>query len=330
MTGQDCKRGTFSHRHATFQDQETGEPHTILQHLPQARAAFEIRNSPLTENACIGFEYGYNMERPDRLVIWEAQYGDFINGAQTIIDEFLTSARDKWGQTPSLVLLLPHGYEGQGPDHSSGRLERFLDLAADNNIRIANCTSTAQYYHLLRRQALLLDIDPLPLVIMTPKSLLRNPFTFACLDDLARGQWMPLIDDEDALAHAGDVQRLIFCSGKIAVDLMTARDSATPDPIAITRVEQVYPFPREDVRASIAKYPNLREVVWMQEEPRNMGAWGYVLRVFDEMGLEIKYLGRPRYSSPAEGSAAWAAVNQKQLIAQAFDVPAPLVTQKTA
>src|SRR5688572_31532998 len=195
ITGQDVERGTFSHRHAVLFDAETGQTFTPLHHIPQATAAFEIHNSPLSENAAIGFEYGYNIQTPERLVIWEAQYGDFINGAQSVIDEFVVSGRAKWEQTPSLVLLLPHGYEGQGPDHSTGRLERFLQLAAETNMRIANCTTSAQYYHLLRRQAALLKTDPLPLVVMTPKSLLRHPQAMSSLQELAEGQWHPVIDD---------------------------------------------------------------------------------------------------------------------------------------
>ncbi|RPI97488.1 MAG: 2-oxoglutarate dehydrogenase E1 component, partial [Chloroflexi bacterium] len=198
MTGQDVERGTFSQRHAVFHDQETGETYTPLQSIPQAKASFEIHNSPLTENAAVGFEYGYNIQAPDRLVIWEAQYGDFINGAQVVIDEFISSARSKWGQIPSLVLLLPHGYEGAGPDHSSGRLERFLQLTGETNMRIANPSTAAQYFHLLRRQAALLTTDPLPLIIMTPKSLLRQPLVYSTLRDLVGGPWQPVLDDADA------------------------------------------------------------------------------------------------------------------------------------
>ncbi len=195
FTGEDVERGTFSHRHGVYHDAVSGEEHVPLQALPQAKASFEIRNSPLSEYACVGFELGYNLQEPDRLVLWEAQYGDFINGAQIILDEYMTSGRAKWGMAPSLVLLLPHGYEGQGPDHSSARLERFLNAAADTNMRIANCTTAAQYFHLLRRQALLLKTDPLPLVVMTPKSLLRHPFTASAPAELAEGSFHAVIDD---------------------------------------------------------------------------------------------------------------------------------------
>src|SRR5579863_3402226 len=225
VTGQDVERGTFSQRHAVFHDVKTGGRFIPLQVLPQARAAFEVCNSPLSENACLGFEYGYNVQAPGRLVIWEAQYGDFINGAQTVVDEFIVSARAKWGLTPSLVLLLPHGLEGQGPDHATGRPERFLQAAAAINMRLVNCTTAAQYFHVLRRQAILLKTDPLPLVIFTPKSLLRHPLVASLLRDLAEGHFESVIDDEQSRAHpeqARQVRRLIFCTGKIYIDLVTS------------------------------------------------------------------------------------------------------------
>jgi 2-oxoglutarate dehydrogenase E1 component len=220
LTGEDVERGTFSHRHALLRDGENGRVYIPLQQIPQAKAAFEIRNSPLSENAAIGFEYGYNIEAPERLVIWEAQYGDFINTAQAIIDEYVVSGYAKWEQTPSLVLLLPHGYEGQGPDHSSGRLERFLQLAAKTNMRIAYPTTAAQYFHLLRRQALLLETDPLPLIVLTPKSLLRHPLSASTPAELAEGGWQPVIDDPKTTDdNAAGVRRLVLCSGKVYVDL---------------------------------------------------------------------------------------------------------------
>ncbi len=220
LTGEDVERGTFSHRHAVLVDPTDGRPFVPLQHLPQARASFEIHNSPLSENAAVGFEYGYNIQSPGRLVVWEAQYGDFIDGAQVMLDEFVLSARSKWGQEPSLVLLLPHGHEGQGPDHASARPERFLQLAADINMRVANCTTAAQYFHLLRRQASLLEKDPLPLIVLTPKSLLRHPVVASSPRDLAEGGWQQIIDDPDAPPQ--NVRRLVFCSGKIAIDLLTS------------------------------------------------------------------------------------------------------------
>jgi len=322
FTGQDAERGTFSHRHAVLHDAETGETYTPLQNIPQAKAAFEILNSPLTENACIGFEYGYNIQEPGRLVVWEAQYGDFINGAQTIIDEYLVSGRAKWGQTPSLVLLLPHAYEGQGPDHSSGRLGRFLDSAAEINMRIANCTTSAQYFHLLRRQAGVLEVDPLPLIVLTPKSLLRNPLIFSSLKELAEGTWQPVIDEDLGDKEAKNIKRLIVCSGKIYIDLISSehRKKHMKD-VAIVRLEQLYPFPLNMLDSVLKRYTKLKDVVWLQEEPENMGAWMFVytfLRKIIKGTVPLHYMGRRRNSSPAEGTASMHRVNQEALIKQVF------------
>ncbi len=322
LTGQDSERGTFSQRHAVFYDAKTNQPFTPLQALPQARAAFEVHNSPLSENACLGFEYGYNVQEPGRLVIWEAQYGDFINGAQTVVDEFIVSARSKWGLTPSLVLLLPHGIEGQGPDHASGRPERFLDLAAAGNLRLANCTTAAQYFHLLRLQAVLLETDPLPLVVFTPKSLLRHPLVASSLRELAEGRFERVIDDAQA-RMPGEVRRLILCSGKVYVDLVSSDATKQNHAVAICRVEQLYPVPEQDLRSLFDRYPNLDEVVWLQEEPRNMGAWPFMrarLRRLIDGRWPLHYVGRPRSSSPAEGSSAWYALNQETIVKQAFDL----------
>lgn len=321
LTGEDVERGTFSHRHAVLFDVENGAPHIPLQNLPQARAFFEIHNSPLTENAAIAFEYGYNIQTPERLVLWEAQYGDFINTAQAMIDEFVVSGRAKWEQTPSLVLLLPHGYEGQGPDHSSGRLERFLQLAAETNMRIANCTTAAQYFHLLRRQALLLRTDPLPLVVMTPKSLLRHPLAMSTLRELAEGRWQPVLDDPQARETPEAVRRLIFCSGKVYVDLVSSSFRKERPEVALVRVEQLYPFPEAEVREILERYAGAQEVVWLQEEPQNMGAWEFVRPHLASLladGRPLHYVGRPRRASPAEGSAAWHQVNQARIVEQAF------------
>jgi len=322
LTGQDCERGTFSHRHAVLHDAKTWVPYAPLQNFPQSKASFEIHNSPLTENACIGFEYGYNIQAPKHLVIWEAQYGDFINGAQTIIDEFLVSARAKWGQTPSLVLLLPHGYEGQGPDHSTGRPVRFLGSAAEINMRVANCTSSAQYFHLLRRQAGVLETDPLPLIVLTPKSLLRNPAIFSTPRDLAEGSWQPVIDDSISDREAKKIKRLILCSGKVYIDLINSeyREKHLKD-IAITSVEQLYPIPTEMLKKVIDRYTNLKEVVWVQEEPETMGAWMFMFPFFRKLidgRFSLHYIGRRRNSSPAEGSSSMHKVNQEALIKQSF------------
>ena len=323
LTGQDTERGTFNQRHAVFYDAVTGHPYTPLQALPQARAAFEVRNSPLSENAALAFEYGYNVQEPGRLLIWEAQYGDFINSAQTVVDEFIVSARAKWGLTPSLVLLLPHGLEGQGPDHASGRPERFLSLTAITNLRLANCTTAAQYFHLLRRQAALLQADPLPLLVLTPKSLLRHPLVASSLRDLAEGRFQSVIEDQQARLNPSRVRRLILASGKICVELAASRERAEHSDVTICRVEQLYPFPEDDLRTALEGYPHLEEVVWMQEEPRNMGAWEHLKPEIAQLidgRWPLHYLGRPASASPAEGSAARHNANQAMLIRQAYDL----------
>jgi 2-oxoglutarate dehydrogenase E1 component len=325
LTGEDVERGTFSHRHAVYHDAVTGEKHVPLQRMARARASFEVRNSPLSEYACVGFELGYNLQEPGRLVLWEAQYGDFINGAQIILDEYLTSGRAKWGMAPSLVLLLPHGYEGQGPDHSSARLERFLNAAADTNMRIANCTTAAQYFHLLRRQALLLKTDPLPLVVMTPKSLLRHPFTASTPAELAEGLFMRVLDDAEAAAQAAKVKRVVFCSGKVAVDLFTSERRKHNPHVAIVRVEQLYPFPSDLIRDILERYSGVREVCWVQEEPENMGAWEFArpeLEAIIEGRWPLRYIGRSRNSSPSEGSSSWHAANQRAIVDQVFEAKA--------
>ncbi len=334
FTGEDVGRGTFSQRHAVFHDVETGDRHVPLQSLAQARASFEIHNSPLSELAAIGFEFGYNVQEPRRLVLWEAQYGDFINGAQVMIDQFVTSSRAKWGQTPSLVFLLPHGYEGQGPEHSSARPERILQAAADINLRLANCTTAAQYFHLLRRQGQLLDADPLPLFVLTPKSLLRHPAVLSSAIDLADGRFEPAIDDASARARAAEIQRLVLCSGKVFVDVTTSERRAAASTVAVARIEQLYPFPEEELAAILAGYPNLREVAWLQEEPANMGAWDFARPLLEQAvaarGVPVHYVGRPRSASPSEGSAAWHAVNQRALVEDALSVGVPAVSSEVA
>ncbi len=321
FTGQDVERGTFSHRHMKYHDVKTGAVYTSLEALDSAKASFEGHNSPLTENAAIGFEYGYNVQEPGRLVIWEAQYGDFINGAQLMVDEFITSARAKWGQTPSLVLLLPHAYEGQGPDHSSGRLERFLDLAAETNMRVANCTTSAQYFHLLRRQALLLKTDPLPLVVMTPKGLLRHPKTASAPNQFASGKWEPVLDDPDSSTLKNTAERLLLCSGKIFVDLVDSKYREGNHETAIIRIEQLYPFPSDEVSAVISSYKKVEEVVWVQEEPENMGAWNFIRpRLENILGDDVPlgYVGRTPNASPAEGSTALHSAHHAIVIETAF------------
>ena len=300
LTGQDTERGTFSHRHLVLHDVVTGERWTPMQHLESSRARFEVFNSPLSEAACLGFEYGYSVSRRNALVIWEAQFGDFANGAQVIIDQFIASGRSKWGVTSRLTLFLPHGYEGNGPEHSSARLERFLQLAADDNIRIANVTTPAQLYHLLRRQAT--GRTRRPLVVMTPKGLLRLKESASALVDLTSVDFQPIIDDEHVAEWREDISRLVLCSGRLYYDLTKQRLEA--EDTAIARVEQLYPFPSSELAALVGRFPNLEEIVWAQEEPANMGAWRS-LRHRVEAAVparsELVYAGRPWRASPSEG-----------------------------
>ena len=300
ITGQDTERGTFSHRHAVLHDVNTGATFTPIQHLDDAAASFEIHNSPLSEYACVGFEYGYSEAAPEALVLWEAQFGDFANGAQIIVDQFIAAGLSKWRETSRLTLLLPHGYEGNGPEHSSARLERFLQLAAQENLRIANCTTSAQYFHLLRRQAL--DVAARPLIVMTPKGLLRLKQASSTLVDLAEGEFRPLLDD--AGADRGRVTRLVLCSGKIYYDVAGHEDRASADRVAVARLEQLYPFPVEQAADLLRGYPNVREVVWVQEEPQNMGPWRAIRHRLEEAkpaGVPLLYVGRPWRASPSEG-----------------------------
>lgn len=318
LTGQDVERGTFSHRHAVLFDYRTGSPYIPLQHLPQAKASFEVRNSPLSESAALAFEYGYNIFDPRRLVLWEAQYGDFINVAQAIVDEFIVSGKSKWDENSSLVMLLPHAYEGQGPDHSSGRIERFLNLAVSGNMRIANCTTSAQYYHLLREQAILSAQWPRPLVIFTPKSLLRHPRVASSLEDLAQGRWQPVLDDPTLSGPPERVERLLFCSGKIAIDLMESSLRAENPRVALIRIEQLYPFPEREVSDICSKYSHASEYIWVQEEPENMGPWQFVRPLLNNLLGNVSYVGRAPGASPAEGSMSWHTANQTALIGRAF------------
>ncbi|MCC6314609.1 MAG: 2-oxoglutarate dehydrogenase E1 component [Thermomicrobiales bacterium] len=325
LTGQDAERGTFSQRHLVLHDAATGERYVPLQALPEARASFAVYNSPLSEAAAVGFEYGYSVHAPEAMVLWEAQFGDFANSAQVLIDQFMVAARAKWRQDPALVLLLPHGYEGQGPEHSSARLERFLQLSAEDNLRVANCTTAAQYFHLLRRQALLLGVDRHPLVLMTPKSLLRHPLAASTFADLTSGTFEPVLDDPFRADNRSAVTRLVLCSGKIAVDLEASEASGHAAHVAVARVEQLAPFQTTALRAVIDRYPNLDDIVWAQEEPRNMGAWSYMeprlrdLLAKMERPLPIRYVGRPDRASPAEGSAERHAAEQARIVAEALE-----------
>jgi 2-oxoglutarate dehydrogenase E1 component len=298
-------------------DQHTGELYIPLQHLAQAKASFSIFNSPLSESSVLGFEYGYSVHAPDSLVLWEAQFGDFANVAQPVIDQFIASGRSKWKQQSSLVLLLPHGYEGQGPDHSSARLERYLELAAMDNWRVANCTTSAQYFHLLRLQAFNLLTYPRPLVIMTPKSLLRHPLAAANLQELEQDTFRPVLDDRAALTHADTVRRIVLCTGKLAIDLFAHELRAQAQDVAIIRVEMLYPFPAEALQKVLANYPGAHEVVWVQEEPLNMGAWSYMSPRLSSLlgpGIELNVIARPVRSSPATGFSDLFQFEQEQII----------------
>jgi 2-oxoglutarate dehydrogenase E1 component len=323
LTGEDVERGTFSSRHAVFYDSANGNRFVPLQSFAHAHASFEIHNSPLSENGTVGFEFGYNIQEPSHLVLWEAQYGDFINGAQIILDQVVTSARAKWGLQPSLVFLLPHGYEGQGPEHSSARPERILEAAAGINLRLVNCTTAAQYFHLLRRQAKLLLKDPLPLFVLTPKSLLRHPAVASAPIELETGRFQSVIDDDDARRQAKNIRRVVLCSGKVYVDLISSEQRKTSTDVAILRVEQLAPFPGVALREALDGYPAARDLVWLQEEPENMGAWEFMRPNIEELigdRYPLHYIGRARSASPSEGSAAWHQLNQRALVERAFDL----------
>jgi 2-oxoglutarate dehydrogenase E1 component len=314
LTGQDTERGTFSHRHAVLHDAKNGATWSPFQHLPGATAPFEIHNSPLSELATMGFEYGYSVAAPEALVLWEAQFGDFVNGAQVILDQFLAAGQSKWGITSRLTLLLPHGFEGQGPEHSSARLERFLQLAAEGNLRVANCTTPAQFFHLLRKQAR--DPRRRPLVVLTPKSLLRLPAAASSLADLTGGAFRAVLDDPAAI----ESPRVLVCSGKVYYDLMAEAEKRERRP-AIVRLEQLYPFPAEELQATLANHLKAREIVWVQEEPRNQGAWRFLherLQAILPAGATLSYVGRPERASPAEGYPAAHAKEQARIVGEAL------------
>jgi 2-oxoglutarate dehydrogenase E1 component len=316
LTGQDTERGTFSHRHLVLHDPETAEQYTPMKNLSAAEASFEVYNSPLSEYAALGFEYGYSVGAPETLVIWEAQFGDFINGAQIIVDQFLVSGLSKWQQTSRLTLLLPHGYEGNGPEHSSARLERFLQLAAQENIRVANPSTSAQYFHLLRRQAL--DPSARPLVVMTPKGLLRLRDSAGRLDELAEGRFLPLIDDPGD--HA-EVRRLVLVSGKVYYDIVGHEARKEHPEIAVARLEQLYSFPAAEAASLVGSYPALDEVVWAQEEPQNMGPWRLIRHRLEEAiggRVPLRYAGRPWRASPSEGYPTAHLQEQERIVNEVF------------
>ncbi len=320
LSGQDCRRGTFSQRHAVFYDSENRERHIPLEHLSPDQARFCVHNSFLSEFAVLGFDYGYSLSYPTMLTLWEAQFGDFSNGAQVIIDQFISSAESKW-QTPSdLVMLLPHGYEGMGPEHSSARLERFLQLCAEKNMIVGNFSTPAQYFHALRRQKHR-DFRK-PLVLMTPKSLLGRPEAVSHTYDFLEGTcFQEILPDTKVFENPADVSRLIFCSGKVYYDLMAHRQEKGIENAAIIRIEQLYPFHREMIQAIISQYHNASHFVWCQEEPLNMGAWSYIFpRLERAVGAKVRYAGRGTASSPAAGSKAMHYREQKALLAEAFEV----------
>ncbi|WP_309895843.1 2-oxoglutarate dehydrogenase E1 component [Archangium sp.] len=321
LSGQDSERGTFTHRHAVLNDVKTGEKfYPLRQFTQQGKGRFDVFNSPLSEMGVLGFEYGYSLDVPDGIVLWEAQFGDFANGAQIIIDQFIAAAETKWRRLSGLTLLLPHGYEGQGPEHSSARLERFLNLSAEDNIQVVYPTTPAQFFHLLRRQVL----RPLrkPLVVMTPKSLLRRPEATSKLDELATGTFQEVIADKVDLAG---VTRLLLCSGKVYYDLVKARDERKDDSIAIVRVEQLYPFPFDELAGLVSKMPKLGEIFWVQEEPRNSGAWHFIFPRLHDLAaaraqnpVKLGYIGRAEAASPATGFTQTHNLEQQLIVEEAI------------
>jgi 2-oxoglutarate dehydrogenase E1 component len=321
LTGQDTQRGTFSHRHLVFHDAKSNATYAPVQHLSDARASIEIYNSPLSEYACLGFEYSYAVETPEALVLWEAQFGDFNNGAQIIIDQFISAGQAKWGETSRLVLLLPHGYEGAGPEHSSARIERFLQLSAEGNVHVANCSTPSQYFHLLRLQAR--QSRALPLVIFTPKSLLRLKAAAGYVHELTGGTFQPVIDDPRFGGDRGAIERVLLCSGKIYYDLIAHANYEKMTKTAIARVELLSPLPIAEIVATLESYPNLKRVVWVQEEPMNMGARAHVRRRIVKRlphGVgEVEYVGRPYRASPSEGYGGAHAVEQERIVREALD-----------
>ncbi|HEV3146487.1 MAG TPA: 2-oxoglutarate dehydrogenase E1 component [Gemmataceae bacterium] len=327
LSGQDTSRGTFSQRHDVLVDQETGERYVPLNHLDPEQAPFAVYDSPLSEFALLGFEFGYTLDSPQALVLWEAQFGDFANGGEVIIDQFIASSESKWQRSSGLVLLLPHGYEGQGPEHSSARLERFLQLCAEDNMQVANATTPAQYFHVLRRQVK--RNFRKPLIIMTPKSLLRHPLAKSALADFTSGNFREVLDD--ANADANKVRRVVLCSGKLYYDFLfdaEQRDAEKsrrqiPADVAIVRVEQFYPFPDEQLQQTLRRYRKATEYVWAQEEPQNMGGWAFMEPRLRAMEINVQYVGRDASSSPATGSHRIHVREQKEIVEVALDGQVP-------
>ena len=310
LVGQDTRRGTFSQRHAAIADQKTGEFYYPLKELKKEQASFDVYDSSLSEFAALGFEYGYSLGNPESLVLWEAQFGDFANGAQIVIDQYVAAGESKWGNHSKLTLLLPHGYEGQGPEHSSARIERFLQLAAEDNMYITNPTTPAQYFHVLRRQAF--SSLRRPLIIFTPKALLRHPVCISTLEELATGAFQEVIDDT---VIPEKVERVVICQGKIYYDLLAMRQKVAPDSVAIIRLEQLYPFPKEEMKKILVRYTKAQEFLWVQEEPENAGAMSYI----QTLGfVQLQYIGRKRSASPAVSSHMVHEKEQKEILESVF------------
>jgi 2-oxoglutarate dehydrogenase E1 component len=315
ISGQDVERGTFSHRHAVLTLEDSEEEYIPLAQLNNDSAKFEIYNSHLSEYGVLGFEYGYALANPMALTIWEAQFGDFVNGAQIIIDQFITSAETKWQRSNGLVMLLPHGFEGQGPEHSSGRIERFMEACADDNIQVVNCTTPANFFHVLRRQ--LKRNFRKPLVVFTPKSLLRSAQCVSKLEEFTDGKFNEVIDDQ--FVKTADVKRVLFCSGKIYYDLLEKQQTDKRKDVAVVRLEQLYPMPYDQLEAIQSKYKNATEFVWVQEEPENMGAWPYISRKFRNSSLNFELISRKESSSTATGYAKQHIAQQLYVVACAFE-----------
>jgi 2-oxoglutarate dehydrogenase E1 component len=317
LSGQDVGRGTFSHRHALWIDQKNANTYIPLSHLKEGAAPFFLHNSPLSEFAVMGFDFGYSLGNPNSLVLWEAQYGDFYNGAQIIVDQYISSCEQKWAHRSNFTLLLPHGYEGKGPEHSSARIERFLQLSAEDNWRVVNCTTASQFFHLLRRQAHI--IDKKPLVVFTPKALLRHPACFSSCKQLAEGRFFSCLDDP---IQNKEAKRLILCSGKVFYDLLEERKKRNASYIAILRIEELYPFPKEEVKILIEQYSALEDLFFVQEEPKNMGPWYYIERVWREIFPEkmpLQYVGRKESASAATGSYSMHVREYEEFMEAAFE-----------
>jgi 2-oxoglutarate dehydrogenase E1 component len=328
LTGQDSGRGTFFHRHAVLHDQLTGRSYVPLQHLATNQPKFTVIDSVLSEEAVMGFEYGFSTTEPHCLTIWEGQFGDFCNGAQVIIDQFISSGEAKWGRLSGLTLFLPHGYEGQGPEHSSARLERFLQLCAEYNMQVVVPSTPAQMFHMLRRQ--MVRSLRKPLIVMTPKSLLRHPLSVSRLEELGSGGFYSVIDEIDDIKPDA-VTRVVLCSGKVYFDLLKSRREIKAESVAIVRVEQLYPFPSDEYEAILRKYSNAREIIWCQEEPQNQGSWYQIRhRLQAKLGEqhELLYAGRAGAAAPATGISALHEQQQKNLVSAALQGIPPEETSR--